>query len=61
MNLFAKPFVNWVGGKFKLAETILKEVGSIVDLHDFDSYVDPFVGGVGCFSRLPIVSLSKGS
>lgn len=45
----AKPFVKWAGGKYRLADTILKVLNKNINIDKYDTYVEPFVGGGGMF------------
>ncbi|UUX33550.1 DNA adenine methylase [Fundicoccus culcitae] len=49
MAIDAKPFVKWAGGKSKLSSTILDFSSTKLDFDDFDTYMEPFVGGGGMF------------
>lgn len=44
-----KPFVKWAGGKYNLSKTIIDASKELVDFQNFDTYIDPFVGGGGMF------------
>lgn len=49
MSIDAKPFVKWAGGKYKLSSTIIEYSKKRLDFDEYDTYIEPFVGGGGMF------------
>lgn len=45
MNLKAKPFIKWVGGKGQLLEQLEMKLPADFDNWDHVTYIEPFVGG----------------
>ena len=44
-----RPFVKWAGGKYNLSEVIINESSDLINFDNFNTYIDPFVGGGGMF------------
>lgn len=45
----AAPFIKWAGGKYQLAEKIIREAQKHIDFHSKKTYIEPFLGGGGVF------------
>tara|TARA_B100000686_G_C16581117_1_gene858177 strand:+ start:21 stop:881 length:861 start_codon:yes stop_codon:yes gene_type:complete len=50
MSIAAKPFIKWAGGKYRLAESLIKFIPTNFDLNN-NTYVEPMVGSGGFFFK----------
>ena len=55
-----RPLFKYIGGKTWLRKTLQKEVENILNENKIDTYVEPFVGGMGAFLSVQNILFEKG-